>query len=67
MPRRRRDSDLSPIRQDVRNGMGGAAGGRFVMNDGEGRPTYNFLLLQENGIPLAQEDGKHIYLEDGNA
>ena len=58
----------TPIWRDVKQGTpSGVAGGRFVMNDGTLPPVYNFLLLQENGIPLAQEDGKHIYLETGNA
>lgn len=64
MPRRRRDNDLSPIRQDVRTGTGGYAGGRFVMNDGEGRPVYNRLILQENGLPILQEDGGYIYIDE---
>jgi hypothetical protein len=59
--------ERSPIWRDVIQGTSsGSAGGRFVMNDGESAPVYNFLLLQENGIPLAQENGKHIYLETGN-
>ena len=63
-----RRRERTPIWQDVKRGSPtGVSGGYFVMNDGESAPVYNYLLLQENGIPIAQEDGKHIYLEDANA
>ena len=57
--------EITPIWRDVKFGSPtGIGGGRFVMNDGEARPRYNRLLLQENGIPLAQENGKWIYLDE---
>jgi hypothetical protein len=65
--RRQSRSDVLPIYGDVKYGTGGRTQGKFVMGDGESKPVYNFLLLQENRIPIAQEDGKHIFLEDANA
>lgn len=52
-----------PLYGDVKYGSGGRAGGKFVMNDGQPAPVYNFNLLQENGLPLLQESGLLIYLD----
>jgi hypothetical protein len=65
--RRQSKYNVSPLHKDVKYGSGGRAAGQFVIGDGESKPVYNFLLLQENRIPIAQEDGKHIFLEDANA
>lgn len=58
----RKPKDI-PIYGDVRRGRGGIAGGKFVMNDGEGNPWDGFVL-QEDGTPLLQESsGQEIELE----
>lgn len=59
--------EITPIWRDVVQGTTTRmTGGRFVMNDGESKPVYNRLLLQENGLPILQENGQYIYLEDAN-
>jgi hypothetical protein len=56
-----------PIYRDVKYGSGGRCQGKFVMSDGESRPVYNKALLQDpSRLPLLQENGKRIYLEDAN-
>ena len=60
-----RSRSPSPISKDVVQGtVGGRAGGRFVMNDGETALVYSVHsgeLLQENGFPLLQENGAPIW------
>lgn len=62
----KRRGNMNPIYRDVRQGTGGVAGGQFISNDGSERLVYNKLLLQENRLPLLQENGKFIYLETGS-
>lgn len=63
----RRRREITPIWRDVKRGTTSRlSGGAYVMNGGEAAPFYNRLLLQENGIPVLQESGQFIYLEDAN-
>ena len=59
----KRRGNQSPIYKDVQQGYGGVAAGKFISNDGTEKLAYNYALLQENGMPILQENGKYIYLD----
>ena len=64
--RRQSRYDVSPIHKDIKYGSGGRTQGRFVINDGTPVVTSfavenRFVILQESGFPIFQEDGSVIY------
>lgn len=60
----RRDR-TNPLYRDVLQGSGGVTKGQFLKGaDGTEKLAYNYALLQENGMPILQENGKYIY-QDG--
>jgi hypothetical protein len=53
-------SRKTPIWNDVVVGIGG----KFTDSSDTRKLHYNFAILQENGMPILQEEGKYIYQDD---